>query len=357
MKRYPRWAVATGLTLLLLALAGAVGLHFAGKTLKTRIEQALGEESSVGDISMGLFSITVSDLRIKAPPAWPAEETLRARRIVVVPDWRALLSNKIAVRHIHAEGVHQTVLRDSDGRIRILPSLLEHSRKKDDAPPPEVTIGEIVLSKVSLDFYDATLRKPPYLVRLENVELRLGRIHLPDLSGRTPIELTGIIKGKRSDGSYSLQGDIELGSRDSELITTMRDVDLSALQPYLVHAADTGVKRGVLDLDLRSTVKNRHLDARGTLMLHDLVLDDRSNFMGLPQQAALNLLKNERQDIQMQFSLQGNLDDPRFSLNESVATRFGAGLADALGVSVSGLGKSVGSAATGIGSAIRGLFK
>jgi hypothetical protein len=88
-----------------------------------------------------------------------------------------------------------------------------------------------------------------------------------------------------------------------------------------------------------------------------LVLDERSSFMGLPQQAAVNMLKNERQDIQMQFSLQGNLDDPRFSLNESLAMRFSAGLAEALGVSVSGLGKSVGNAATGIGSALRGLFQ
>jgi hypothetical protein len=357
MKRYPRWAVATGLSLLFLVLAGAVSLHFAGKTLKGQIEQALGEESSVGEISLGLFSITVSDLRIKAPPGWPAEETLHARRIVVAPDWRALLSSRIAVRYVHAEDVHQTVLRESSGRIRILPSLLERPRKRSDASPPEVTIGEVVLSKVSLDFYDATLRKPPYLVRLENVELRLGRFHLPDFGGRTPIELTGIIKGKRSDGSYSLQGDIALGSRDSELITTMRDVDLTTLQPYLVRTADTGVKRGVLDLNLRSTVENRRLDAKGTLKLHDLVLDERSSFMGLPQQAAVNMLKNERQDIQMQFSLQGNLDDPRFSLNESLAMRFSAGLAEALGVSVSGLGKSVGNAATGIGSALRGLFQ
>jgi hypothetical protein len=348
-----------GLIAVLVALlVFGVGLHFASKTLKSHIEGALGKESSVGDISLGLFSVTITDLRIKAPPGWPVEENLHAQRIVVAPDWFSLLSGRIGVRYIHAQGVKHAVLRDGSGRIRMLPALLERKQEdKDAAQAPSVSIGETVLSDVSLDFYDATVRKPPYRVRLEKVELRLGRLQLPELKGRTPLELTGVIKGPQGDGSYSLQGDIELASRDSELITTMRDVDLTTLQPYLVHAADTGVKRGALDLNLRSTVRDRHLDAKGTLMLHDLELDSQGSFMGLPRQAAVNMLKNDRQAIQMQFALQGNLDDPKFSINESLATRFSVGLAEALGVSVSSLGKSVGNAATGIGSAIRGLFQ
>lgn len=350
------WRLLLTAVVLVLALAFALGLHFAGRALKAQVESALGPESEVGDISLGLFAVTVSDLRIKAPPGWPTDEVLHARRIVVAPDWTMLLTGRVGVRHIHAQGVQQAVLRDGSGRMRVLPSLLERKQDKDDSPAPEVVIGETVLSDVSLDFYDATLRKPPYRVRLEKVELRLGRLHLPELKGRTPLELTGIIKGRHSDGSYSLQGEIELASRDSELVTTMRDVDLTTLQPYLVRAADTGVKRGVLDLNLRSTVQKRQLNAKGTLKLHDLVLDDGGGFMGLPRQAAVDMLKNERKDIQIQFTLQGNLDDPRFSINESLATRFSAGLAEALGVSVSSLGKSVGSAATGIGSALKGLF-
>lgn len=339
-----------------LGLVFAIALHFASKTLKTQIEAALGEESSVGDISLGLFSVTISDLRIKAPKGWPAEETLYARRIVVAPDWFALFSRKIGVRFIHVDGVYQSVLRDGSGRMRVLPSLLENRKRQDDEPAPEVTIGEVRLSDVSLDFYDATVRKPPYLVRLENVEVALGRLHLPDLKGRTPLELQGKLKGPHGDGTYALKGDIELASRDADLITTMRNVDLTVLQPYLVRSSDTGVKRGVLDLDLKSKVQKRQLNANGTLKLHDLVLDDQGSFMGMPRQAAVNMLKNERKDIEMQFTLQGNLDDPKFSLNESFATRFSAGLAESLGVSVSNLGKSVGSAASGIGSAIKGLF-
>ena len=346
------WLIAVAALVLLLA----VGLHLASRVLKSEIESALGEDSSVGAISLGLFSVSVSDLRIKAPAGWPVEENLYAQRIEVAPDWWALLSRKIGIRYIHAEGVHQAILRDGTGRLRVLPSLLERKKKDDSAPPPEVTIGEVRLSNASLDFYDATVRKPPFRVRLEKVEARLGKLHLPAMDGRSPLELSGIIKGEHGDGTYQLKGDVELATRDSDLVTTMRNVDLTALKPYLVRSADTGVKRGEMDLDLKSVVKQRRLNAHGTLMLHDLVLDDSGNFMGLPRQAAVNMLKNEHKDIRMQFSLQGNLDDPKFSVNENFAMKFSAGLADSLGVSIGNLGKSVGGAATGIGNAIKGLF-
>lgn len=342
------------LVALVLLLVG--GMHLASRTLKSEIESTLGEESSVGDISVGLLAVTINDLRIKAPPGWPDKENLYAQHIVVAPDWSALLSHKIGIRYIHADGVHQSVFRDSSAHLRVLPSLLERKQQENSAPAPEVTIGEVKLSNASVDFYDATVRKKPYRVRLEKVQVSLGQLRVPTLTGHTPVDISGVIKGTHSDGSYSLKGNVELASRDSELVTTMRDVDLTALQPYLLRSADTGVKHGELDLDIKSTVLKRQLNAHGTLVLHDLELDDEGGFMGLPRQGAVNMLKKGQRDIRMQFSMQGSLDDPKFSINESLAMRFSVGLAETLGVSIGNLGKSMGSAASGLGSALKGLL-
>jgi hypothetical protein len=354
MKRYPRWFFIAAAVLAAL-MAAAAGLHFAGKTLKTQIEQALGEETSVGDISLGLFTVAISDLHIRAPKGWPAEDALRARRIEVTPDWRALLSRRIALRGIRVEGAYLSMWRAPDGRLRLLPSLLE-KQQRDAGEPPEIRIGRVALQDARVDFFDSTVRRPAHRVQLAQVNASLDALHLPALDGNSALELTGVVKGVRTHGSFSLQGEVELGSKDSELITTLRGVDLIALQPYLIRAADTGVERGTLDLDLRSTVKQRRLRAPGAVTLHNLELDDAGNFMGMPRQAALVALKDGRDDIRVSFVLEGNLDDPQFSLNESLATRFGAGLADTLGISISTLGKSVGGAAAGVGSALKGLF-
>jgi hypothetical protein len=351
------WIKAVLLALLVLGVLAAAGVHFAGKTLKTQIEQALGADSEVGDISLGLFAVTISNLRIKAAPDWPVSETLRAERITVVPDWKALLSRKIAVQSIKVDGAYLSMLRAPNGKLHLLPSLLEQDKKEASGPPPEVSIDEVLLNNAVLELFDASVRKPAYKVRLENVDASLKKLHLPDLAGESALKLDGNIKGVNHDGTFSLKGDVELASKNSEIVTTLRGVDLMALQPYLIKTADTGVKRGTLDLDIKSTVKKRHLHAPGTVVLHHLELDSGGSFMGMPRQAAIGALKDGKDDIEVKFVLEGNLDDPKFSLNESLATRFGAGLADTLGVSISGLGRSVSSAAAGVGGAIKGLFR
>lgn len=343
-----------------LGLVIGIGLHVAGNVLKQQIETALGKDSQVGDISLGLFAVTISDLRIKAPAGWPAEDALRAKRIVVTPDWRALLSRRIALHSINVDGAYMSLWRAPDGKLRLLPSLLEQAPKQNAAPLPDVRIAQIVVDDASIDFFDSTVRRPAHRIRLENVHASLDALHLPALDGESAFELSGLVKGadkgKSSDGRFDLQGNIELATKDSDIVTQLRGVDLIALQPYLIKAADAGVKRGTLDLDLRAKVEKRHLNAPGVITLHDLVLAEDGGFLGMPRQAAVGALKDGGKDIRVNFTLDGNLDDPRFSLNENLAMRFGAGLADTLGVSIGNLGKSVGGAAASVGNTLKGLF-
>ena len=64
--------------------------------------------------------------------------------------------------------------------------------------------------------------------------------------------------------------------------------------------------------------------------------------MGMPRQAAVGMMKDGKGQIAVKFVLEGKLDDPRFSLNENLATRFGASMADTLGVSLEGIAKGAG---------------
>ena len=53
--------------------------------------------------------------------------------------------------------------------------------------------------------------------------------------------------------------------------------------------------------------------------------------------------------IEVDFVLEGRLDDPRFSLNDTLALRMAASLAERLGVSLGGV-------VEGVGGMIKGLF-
>ena len=357
--RLKRWLLVSGVVVALLVVAAFAGLHFATQALKGKVEQALGPQSEVGEIVVGWSAIEIHRIRIKAPQGWPAPDTLRATRIVIVPDLRVLLSAQVRLNRITVEDAYVSMLRTHEGKLRVVPSLTEaHAKQveKGNVAPPPVSIGTIELRGGVLELFDASVRQPPHKVRLEQLHANIEHVQIPDLTGKTQIALDGVIKGVQRNGTLAVRGWAVIASKDSDISGKLRAVDLVAFQPYLIKAAETGVRRGTLDLDLKSTVNKNILHAPGKITLTGLELESGGTFMGMPRNAVLSALKNHNDQITMQFTLDGNLNDPKFSLNESLAKRLGSGFAETLGVSVEGLARGAGTAAHGIGDAVRGLF-
>jgi len=346
-----------------LAIAVPVGLSFATRILKAQVEAALGPEAQIGRIEVGLSAIEVTGLRIKAPAGWPAEDALRAEKIRIAPELRALLTGSVRIRSIEAENAYLSILRTPEGKVRLLPSLLEKPAKPD-APEQsgtatsatKVLIAGVKLSGGTLDFFDASLRRgPPHRLELTDVKAEVGEIALPALDSRTDLDVDATVKGPHRDGKLAIDGWLQISNMDSELKASLHGVDVVAFEPYLIKAAETGVRRGTLDLDIRSQVSERRLKAPGTLTLTGLELSG-SSFMGVPRQIVVAAMKSGNDRISMRFVLEGKLDDPKFSLNENLATRMTAGLAESLGVSVEGLARGLGSSAKGLGEAFGKLL-
>src|SRR3990172_9424455 len=57
-------------------------------------------------------------------------------------------------------------------------------------------------------------------------------------------------------------------------------------------------------------------------------------FMDLPRGAVVNSLKNKDNKIEVDFVLEGDLDNPHFALNEAFVTRVAVATAERLGVSI-----------------------
>lgn len=364
-----RWLLAGASAALLLAGALLAALHFAALALKGKVEQALGPNSEVAEVRVGWSAVEVLGVRIRAArpdrQSWPAEDELRARRIVIVPELRELLASAtVRVRAITVEGGYLALLRSRDGKLRLLPGLLDRGAGADGKGPysgPSVSIGAVVLHDCAAEFFDATISRPALKVRLEGLEAKVQDVRLPALTGKTRIAATATVKGAQRDGTVSLHGSAELASKNSDITLRLRGVDLVPLQPYLIRASESGVRRGSLDLDVTSTVRNNRLHAPGSLTLTGLELSSAGGtFMGLPRSAVVSLLEDRNERIQLSFVLDGNLADPRFSLNENIATRLGSSLAGSLGISLEGLARDVGSAGgnvlRGVGDAVEKLL-
>lgn len=386
--RTKRWTLLIGAFLVLALLAGFFGFRFAVHSLKEKVATALGPNGEVGEIRVGLTGVEISKLRIRAEKSqdkkatWPTEDELRAERIRIVPSLLDLFSAQLVLNSIRIEGAYFSMLRARDGKMKVLPSLLDtrkevetsvtaskanktgtaNTKQESERAAVPVRIDRIEIDNGTIEFFDATIvssRQAPHKLRLEQISASISKLQIPDLKGQSAIKLDGILKGVRQDGKVSISGTIELATKESGISSSLQGVDLVALQPYLIKAAESGVTRGTLDFELNSSVKKGILRAPGSLTLSDLELASSSTagtLMGMPRNAAIAMMKNRKGKISVNFVLEGDINDPQFSLNENLATRIGTSIAGTLGVSIEGLAKGVeglgGSVLKGIGKSL-----
>ena len=140
--------------------------------------------------------------------------------------------------------------------------------------------------------------------------LHIGELRLRDLT--LDFYDASVAAARGTGGMGGAPHRIRLDALRADLILKIMGLDLVALQPYLLPANEASVTRGTLDLALDAKAIGQRLNAPGRL------------------------------------TLEGKLDDPKFSLNELFAARFAVSLAEKLGVSLSGM-------VEGVGSAIKGL--
>jgi hypothetical protein len=362
-----------------LIVGGIVGFRVAVRVLKSKVVEALGPNSEVRDIRLGWTSVNVEGLRIKGPSGWPAADALRAERVAVVPSLRSLFSRQYRVRSITISKPYLSALRTKDGKLQILPGLLTGAASEDRADTLSrpaaaysmVTIGRITLEDGVVELYDATVIQPPLKIRLEQIKATVRGMAVPGLRGKSRFELAGVVKGVQRDGQITMEGWVEVGTRNSSVKTELRSVDLVILQPYLIKDGEAGVQKGTFDLDLQSDVSNNQLKAPGKATISDLEFVPAEGavgtFMGLPRRAVLAYLLRNDNKIAVDFVLEGNIDNPQFSLNQAFTTRLALAMARVLGVDLGGMvqgvgtlgqkgGEAVGQAAKGTGGWLQRLF-
>jgi hypothetical protein len=365
-----RWVCVTLAALLVVFGGGIVGFRIAVRMLKGKVVETLGPGSEVGELNVGWSSVGLSGLNIRGPRGWPAARTLQADRVKIVPSLRSLLTDQVQIASITVEKPYLSVVR-VPGKLHVVPSLLNSKTKQEQNGNRSVAISKIVLENGVLDIFDETVGPPALKLRLEKVDGVIRDVAPAKLQSRTAFELSAVVRGKARDGRIRISGWIAAKGRDSSSHIVMDRVDLVSLQPYIANRGDARVSQGTLDLNLKSEVRNNQLNGKGQMIIKDLEFAPSQNylgtFMGLPRNAVISFLKDHDNAIDMDFTLSGDVRHPHFSLNETLATRVAAGMAEQLGVSIQGVAEGLetlgrkgiegaSGTADAIGSALKGLF-
>ncbi|MEM5451933.1 DUF748 domain-containing protein [Paraburkholderia guartelaensis] len=369
-----RVVLIVAIVVALLVLAALGTLYALQREAKAYVERALapvGTAASV-NVAFNLSSVELTDVRLKPPPNWPTADTLRAARITITPDLRALISHRVHIRDVTVSDFTMTVLRRESGSILILPNLREamaqsaapsNGAQGESSLPQQKVIDHIGFENGTFDFYDRSVSNPPWRVTVNRAQASVDNVQLPALTEPTRVSVVGNVVGPAHTGRVTFDGWMQIANKDSQLRTTLRGVDVRTIDPYLLKkaGAKANVTGGTLDLDLNSTVRGYHLHAPGIVTLHNLQLSDSGDavdtFLSIPTRAAVAALKAHKGEITLHFVLDGNLRDPKFKLNENLMTELRAGFAQALGVSAEGVAKGAGQTAKGIADALRSLLQ
>ncbi len=184
---------------------------------------------------------------------------------------------------------------------------------KKPAPPP-IRIDEVTLQGGQVDFADF-LAKPNFETRMVNLGGRVSGLST-DAAKHADVLIQGALENQ---SPLEIAGRINPLAQDPfiDLKLTFRNIEMSPFSPYSGKYLGYTLAKGKLNLELAYTIAERKLKAQNRIYFDALTLGDRvdsPDATSLPIQLALALLTDRQGRIELDVPVQGDLDDPEFSI-------------------------------------------
>jgi len=252
----------------------------------------------------------------------------------------------------------------SDRAGKVVPPLKAKKEEQEGASAP-VEVKNLKIEGGELLYLDGKIAQPPHPVRFTDIDLAADQLCFPADDRITAFSLSARLPGNQGTGGLTATGTTVLKALDTSAKVALRNLDITAFKPYLLKEGDVDVSRGFFDLDMDLGIKKRMLHAPSHSVLRELEFVEgrgrRDQFLGVPRHLVVNALKTRDNRIEIDFVVEGSLDNPKFSLRESVATRLTVALAKSLGLSVIETGGQViiqsGRLLKGAGDVMKQIFK
>ncbi|MHB8817050.1 MAG: DUF748 domain-containing protein, partial [Steroidobacteraceae bacterium] len=186
------------------------------------------------------------------------------------------------------------------------------------APPPwPVHVDQLDLARGRIDFEDETLATP-FHAAVHDLTGTIGPFASDAAQARARIQLSGQINDY---GHVDLEGSLAPLQRpqQGEVSVHFSRIELPTLNPYAAQIAGYRVDQGMLDLKLRYSLDHGLIDGDNRARIDQLILGPQVRSGAapdLPLRAIIDILRNERGEIDVDVPVRGNLNDPDFVLSD-----------------------------------------
>lgn len=335
--------ILISLLVFVLILSISIGLLIknANRIIKHELESALGKGFSVKSIDLHWDSVEALDIRFKNPTGI---EVFKTDRLILKADFIGLLRKKYIISDIYLNNPYILLEKNPRGKI-VNPFLIKQPKGKEEKPVPLVLIKNIEVINGSLDYLDRKVSAKPAITRLRDIKLEINDISFPLRDNFSTYNLSATIPGKQSLGTLNSRGKIKPKNMDMDCTVGLRRLDITEFKPYFQKKSDVNVKKGTFDLDMVIKVKARKINAPGKATLRGLEFEKESGiggtFLNIPRLAVINFLKNNNDEITVNFFLEGDIDNPKFNIREKFMERISIAIAERLGLSIKKIGESI----------------
>ncbi|MCP8465440.1 DUF748 domain-containing protein [Pseudomonas sp. ZM23] len=256
-------------------------------------------------------------------------DTLKNRDFV---KWTKLTLNGLAYRHGDSLSIQSVSLEEPYARFiinedrstnvseLIIPQPASSSSSASSGSnagggkPMGIHIGGVKVNNGSANFADLTLR-PDFATAIQQLSGEIGT-----LDNRNPVPATVDIKGKVDKyAPVTIKGSLNPFSplEKLDIATSFKRVELTTLTPYSGKFAGYRIRKGRLNLDLHYQITQGKLKADNKVLVEHLQLGekvDSPDAVDLPVKLAVALLKDANGNIDIQLPVEGDLNNPQFSV-------------------------------------------
>lgn len=340
--------------LVLLIVAVFLLIRNANVIIQHELEAFLGKGFSVERIGLHWGSVRAEGITLDRPDGKRAFST---ERLSVTANFLNLIRRKNIISRVSLE--NPVILYEVDPGGRMVPFIPDkksekQAKNKSSESSQSFLIKSFAVDGGSLDYLDRSVRGGPVKIPFRNIDLRVDDLVVPPSDSVSSYRLGAAVSGKGSSGTVNASGTLNPKTKDTKTKLMIKNLDVTLLKPYYQKKGDVDVTRGFVSVDADIVIKNSRIASSGKIILRELAFSDKGGtFLGLPLSAVMAMMKNSRGEIDLDFSIEGDLNNPKFNIANSIVEKLALSLAKTLGLPLESIGKSVFDFG---GSALKQLF-
>lgn len=230
-------------------------------------------------------------------------------------DYRAA-DNRLGIQGVTLSKLGSNLRINEDGSTNLQDLFIEQpaDNEKVADKPLQLAINTVSIDNADLGFADRTLSQN-FQVAIKSLSGKISNIssdpekmaHV-DLAGKVDHYAPVTVKG-----TFNAFGEHPA----LDMAVKFDNLELTSLTPYSGTYAGFAIKRGQLNIDLDYQLQNHKIAGKNKIVMDQLTLGekvDSPKAVDLPLRLALALLRDEKGVIDLGFEVNGDLNDPAFSV-------------------------------------------